>query len=377
MTRHVALALVLVSSAALGCHRQPPQAIVGVAMASNAHPALKLAVKDINAAGGADGVRIELVGLAWAEANKAYDPAVVLAWADRLVAIPDLVAVIGHSDSASTLSAAATYNRNGVPQLVTIATNRAITGIGAWTYRLCLSDASQGDALAEHAVTVWHKRRIAMIYVNDDYGRGLAERFEGRVRELGATIVGAIIHRNTLLADDEEMIRAGLEDMKANGAPDLIALFQRTGAALWTLQTIRNLDLRVDVLGSDNLAQSTFATGNPALTEGMRVSQFLDLDPSSPRAMKFAADIRAETGTEPDYGLAFAYDSMWLLRDAIAAGGGTRAGVKAYLDRLIRNRTVVHGVGGSFTIGTDHDARRPLHIAEIHDGHLHVLESIH
>lgn len=373
MRRALALVMTTVALAAPACRVQPGRVVVGIGLASNAHEAVALAAKEINSAGGIAGVRLELAGLDWKVDR--FDPAAVLAWATRFAQTRDLVAVIGHSDSASTLSAAASYNRAGVPQIVTIATNPAITSIGPWTYRLCLSDAAQGPALADYAVTDWKKRRIAVFFVNDDYGRGLERRFETRIHELGAEVVATVMHRNILGPDDQETIRMALADMKQRTKPDLVVLFQRVPAAVWTLRAIHEAGLDVDKLGSDNLAQLWFIESEPELAEGVRVSQFIDPDPEDPRAAKFVRSFRAITGRDPDYGQAFAYDAVYLLRDALAQGRYTRAGVKAYLDRLISEKTPVHGVGGTFTLGPDHDPRRALHIAEIRNGHFHVIKS--
>ena len=57
-------------------------------------------------------------------------------------------------------------------------------------------------------------------------------------------------------------------------------------------------------------------------------------------------------------------------------GGFTRAGVKAYLDTLVKDGAEVAGVGGRFTLKANHDARRPLYIAEIRGGAFEVLESV-
>lgn len=67
---------------------------------------------------------------------------------------------------------------------------------------------------------------------------------------------------------------------------------------------------------------------------------------------------------------------MYLLRDAVLQGGYTRAGVRAYLDRLVAQAATISGVGGPFTLGPDHDARRPLYIAEVHDKGFRVLQEI-
>jgi branched-chain amino acid transport system substrate-binding protein len=297
-------ALVLMSAIGLlaaACHGRPSRVVFGIGMSSNTHDAVTLAATEINAQGGIGGVPLELMGSEeWAQPNQ-FDPAITLAWANRFIANKDVLGVIGHSDSASTLSAAALYNRSGLPHLVTIATNPAITGIGPWTYRLCLSDAAQGPALAEYAVNDWKKRHIAIFFVNDDYGRGLSQRFETRARELGAEIVTSVTHRNALQDDDKVMIRAALGHLKAGPHADLVALFQRVDAAEWTVQAIHDAGLDVDKLGGDTLAQYRFAAFSPALTDGVRVSQFFSLDPANPRAVQFSKDFHAVAGIEPDY----------------------------------------------------------------------------
>jgi branched-chain amino acid transport system substrate-binding protein len=352
----------------------PSRVVVGVALAANTHAGIRVAVQEINAAGGIGGARLDVEGLDWPSANT-YTPEIVLENATRLTAVPGLLAVIGHSDSASTLTASPTYNRAGIPQIVTIATNPAITNIGSWTYRLCLSDAAQGPALAAYAVNDWHKKRIALLYVNDDYGRSLARLFEQRVRALGGEIVGTAMHHNALQPDDEEAIRDALEDLKKTG-PDLVVLFQRVAAARWTLGAIRNAGMDVDILGSDNLAQFQFARDARAVPNRIRVSQFVNLDPSRPCVARFMARIREATGLEADYAQAYAYDAVYLLRDAMLSGGYSRSGIKSYLDGLIEKRQPVDGVTGPFLLGSDHDARRPLYISEVRDGAVQMLKSL-
>lgn len=368
--------MVMLGLLCAACHARPAKVVFGIGMTANTRDAVSLAAKEINAQGGVGGVPLELVGSEeWSRLSD-FDPAVTLGWANQFVANKELLGVIGHSDSASTLSAAALYNRSGVPHLVTIATNPAITGIGPWTYRLCLSDATQGPALAEYAVNDWKKRRIAIFFVNDDYGRGLAQHFEQRAKELGAEIVTTVMHRNALQEDDKDMIRAAIKRLKTGPPADLVALFQRVAAAEWTVQAIHDAGLDVDKLGGDTLAQYELAQFSPSLTEGLRVSQFFDLNVADPRAAHFAENFRALSGSDPDYAQAFAYDAVYLLRDAVLQGGYTRAGVRSYLDRLVAESATIQGVGGPFTLGPDHDARRPLYIAEIHDKGFRVLQSV-
>ncbi len=369
-----ALGILIVLAAA--CRSRPPKVILGIGLTTNAHFGVTLAAKEINDAGGIAGVPLELIGMDWNAVDSPYNPPTVLDWAQRFATQKDLLAVIGHNDSATTLTASAIYNRQRIPQIVTIATNPSITNIGAWTYRLCLSDSEQGPVLANYSVKEWGKHRIAVFFVNDDYGRVLARFYEKQARNLGAEIVASVMHRNTLQPDDQEHIKSVLANLKKNGQPDLIALFQRVPAANWTIRAAREAGLEADMLGCDNLAQQRFISENPKFAEGIRVSQFFNLESGEPQTKKFMQTYRAFAGVEPDYAQAFAYDAIYLMRDAIAAGGFTRDGVKSYLDLLIQKKIPIRGVGGPYILGPDHDARRSFYISEIREGRFRIIKAL-
>jgi len=358
-----------------GCTKKPRRIVIGIALTAGYHQAAQLAAQEINARGGIDGVPVELMGLDWKVVSY-FKPEDVVRWAGQFAEEKDLIAVIGHSDSGSTLSAAAIYNQLKVPQIVTIATNPAITNIGDWTYRLCLSDAAQGPALAEYAVKDWGKRRIAVFYANDDYGRGLAQLFQKRVRQLGGEIVASVMHRNVLEKDDEALIRSSLAELKKKGELDLVFLVQRIGAAQFTLKAIRDAGLSSSILGGDSLGPPSFAKANSALMEGVRVSQFFQPRSDDAKGMEFLKSFRDFAAKDADYGDAFAYDAVYLVRDAASHGGPSREGVKLYLDRLIREKTQETGVAGTYVLGPDHDARRSLYIVEVHDGAQTFLKSL-
>lgn len=356
------------------CAKKPRRIVFGVALSATYHDGVELAVKEINSTGGVGGIPIELIGMDWKVVDE-FNATDILKRAGQFSDEKDLIAVIGHSDSASTLSAASFYNQKRIPQIVTIATNPAITNIGDWTYRLCLSDAAQGPALAEYAVKDWSKKRIAVFYVNDDYGRGLAQLFEKHVRALGGEIIASVMFRNKLADDDKALIQATLEGLKQN-EPDLIVLFQRTAGAEWTLRAIQEAHLTSSILGGDSLGPLNFTQAQPKLMEGVRVSQFFLPQSADANASAFLKNFRASTGKDPDYGHAFGYDAVYLLRDAALHGGLSREGVKSHLDKMIRERTQGAGVAGKYILGPDHDARRELYIVEAHDGAHRLLKTL-
>jgi branched-chain amino acid transport system substrate-binding protein len=359
----------------LGCHARHRQVVIGIAISPSQHAAVELAVREINASGGVRGVPLKLMGLEWNSSTQ-LNAREVVAWAKRFADEPDLVAVIGHSDSAATLSSAGFYNQRKIPQIVTVATNAAITNIGEWTYRLCISDSMQGPALAAYAVNKLNKKRIAVFYVNDDYGRGLDRSFEEAARHLGAEIVASTMHRNTLETDDQELIRRLLERMKRETPPQLIVLFQRTDAAYWTIQEINHLGLQTDLLGGDSLGESRFLESTQNLKTRIQFSQFFFPQPGHKAAAEFVRKFRESTQSDPDYGQAFAYDAVYLIRDAVQAKGFSREAVKAYLDQLIRDHQKRDGVTGEYVLNRDHDAQRAIYIVEVHNGQEQLVDQL-
>lgn len=362
----IAAALALLPGLSCGGSGEPIR--IGVVMSESALPGVQIAAREINEAGGVRGRPLELVGDHSPLHPFQPEPERVLDVAHRLGRNPEVLAVIGHDDSASALSASAVYNQLELPQLVTIATHAAITNIGPWTYRLCISDARQGPALARYAVDDWGKRRIAIFYVNDEYGRDLARQFEEEARARGGVIVARILHRSTLEDSDRELLEREIEGLAGPQQPDLVVLFQRVEAADWTLQTLRDHGVTSDVLGADNLGRSAFLETLPELKEGVRVSQFFVPDRDDPRTRRFVAAHRRLTGERPDYGSAFAYDAVYLVRDALEHGGLGRRQVRAYLDRLIAEGRRIEGAAGAYTLMPDHDAQREISIVEIRSG---------
>lgn len=360
-----------------GCDRAREEVRIAVAVNPPTHLGAVLAAREINEAGGIDGRRLRLVGPGVEEPEAMpSSPAHLLDLARSLAADPEVLAVVGHSDSRSTLSASAVYNQHGLPQIVTIATHPAITNIGDWTYRLCVSDAEQGPALARYAVGTWGKRRIAVVHVNDDYGRGLASRFQEEVLRLGGEVVATLLHRQPMTDDDRATVRRELERLAAGDPPDLVALFQRVEEASWTVRALHEAGIDAGILGGDSLGRAMFLETDPELKEGMRVSQFFLAGAERPRARRFVESYRELAGYTPDYGHAFAYDAVHLLRQAIEKGGASRARIKTHLDRLITEATTVEGAAGAYTLAPDHDARREIYVVEIRAGAFHPVTTL-
>jgi ABC-type branched-subunit amino acid transport system substrate-binding protein len=230
--------------------------------------------------------------------------------------------------------------------------------------------------MADHAVNDWGKKRIAVFYVNDDYGKKLAEKFEVRIEEIGGRIVSSTFHRNKLDDWDRRNIASVLARLRTEESPDLFVLFQRRQAARETISLIRDAGMDADILGGENIGYGEHVPKLDGRYDGVRVATFYLRSESNRAGMEFDRKYRESTGMIPQYSLAYAYDAVYLFRDAVLHGGFSREGVKKHLDRLIEERTVIEGVTGRYILGPDRNALRPFYIAEIKDGVYHHLKTV-
>ena len=140
----------------------------------------QLAADDLNAAGGLLGQRVELIF-----GDDYCDPAQAVALARSLVA-KGVVAVIGHTCSEAAIAAAPVYEAARVIMIAPTASNPALTDSG-WrhVFRTFGRDDLQGHIAAEYLAREHASDRIAIVFTQGTYSRGLATETKRRLNELG------------------------------------------------------------------------------------------------------------------------------------------------------------------------------------------------
>ena len=146
-------------------------------------------VDRINQDGGINGQKVALeVG------DDACDPRQAVSVANQL-ANRQVVAVIGHYCSGSSIPASAVYNENNILQITPASTNPALTEDAAkkgWTnvFRTCGRDDKQGVVAGDFIAAHFGGKVIVALDDKSAYGHGLADetvkRLECEGREGGA-----------------------------------------------------------------------------------------------------------------------------------------------------------------------------------------------
>lgn len=345
----VSRALTLLALALLvlpACRRPSQELLIGLAVHPSGVNGATLAVEELRARG----IRVRLRTASREDADSIGAGAVALA---ESFVRSGVVAVVGHSSSAASLSAANLVNRAHVPLLIPNSTSPLLSGIGPWVFRLCGTDTLQGRVLASHA---WRAgfRRAGILYVLDDYGKGLATAFARSFEQQGGHVALAVGYSWMSDRPDGDLGPALLR--LRSGGLDVVLLAARTrdllslpGAAEFRKEGWPAL------LGGDVAYVPLDAGGVSAPFEGMVVTSLLP--ERSLAAERFATRYRVRFGSEPENPSYACYDAVGLIGQAIASGAAGPDDLQRFLRRLGRELPAYEGVTGKLSFDERGDAR--------------------
>lgn len=322
--------------------------------------AAQLAVKQINAKGGVRGRPLEL---RIADDSGNEDTAVRVA--EKLYADQSVVAVVGHLTSTASIAAARVYGGGAMPvaMISPAASSPALSGMSPYVFRVCPSDLQHGPRLAHFAWQALQARRAGIIYLNNEYGRGVRGTFVAEFTSLGGTVVEADPY-----VPATPSLEPYLSRMRREGVDVLVLAGERPGAEL-ALREMRSLGLRWPLIGGDAL---TGIEADGPLAEGVRVSSAYLPDRRDERNAAFVAEYgRAFGGERPDHRGAGAYDTILLLARAIDDVGGDRQAIRSYLARVGHGRPAFEGVTGTIVFDANGDVPgKTVAIGLVRDGQL-------
>lgn len=179
---------------------------------------INLAVEQINAAGGVLGAPLEVVV---GDTQTAAQPSIDAA--QKLVSVEGVFGIVGAMSSGNTIPVARSVTSGaGVAQLSNASTSPVITTLedNDVLFRTIPSDAFQGVALAEIVVEAGYGT-VAVLYVNNDYGEGLAESFAAAFEAKGGTVGGSAAYEQGNASYRGELAQlAGAEALVLIGYPE-------------------------------------------------------------------------------------------------------------------------------------------------------------
>ena len=340
------------AAAVAACGSEP--VTLGVAVGSATVEAALMALEDARASG--LDVPLDTV-VVTATGNRAA-PAVRAA--DTIVSTPGIVAVLGHSNSAASLTAAPIYNRAGVVQIAPHSTADLYSEAGPFSFRMVPPDAQQGQVLARFLADEFAGDRLALVYVNDDYGRGLRESVLHALPPAAVEIVADVPH---ITAATPEMVRNTVLAI-VESRPDVILWLGRALQLTAYLPDLREDLGRIPIVGGDAMNPVETLPDPEQLFPPMHFVRLLDLEERE-ATRQFKVRYRERVGQDPTDALALAYDAFAVLLAGI--GEGVRSGeeMRAYLMSLGRERPPYPGITGPVQFDEDGDVARDYEMGHL------------
>lgn len=305
---------------------------------------VQLAVDEINAAGGVDGRKIELI-----VEDEANDPSRMAEIAQRFVSRDAVDAIIGGTNDGTAQVLAQVAEQAEVPLIIPFANGDQITKGRIWSFQVDVASTTFVQTIVDRAVADFKK--IGIVY--DDNAFGQANR-DFALEDLKAANVEPVAV--VPIPDVGRDYTPQLTQFQSAGADVIIANISGTNAAQLRKDMVR-LGYEPLIIGPNSLAfQTMIDVGSEFVEEKV---QFLDLiDESKPEVQAFQEKMMAAYNKAATSGFELlGYDAMMILAEALKQGGGDKAKVREALEGL-SGYSAVSGKAGSTISYSPDDHRR-------------------
>jgi branched-chain amino acid transport system substrate-binding protein len=323
----------------------------------------RLAVDEVNRAGGVLGVPLDLH-----VEDDHNEPAEAASVVSKLITRDRVVALIGEQASSRTLAAAPIAQSYKVPMISPTSTNVEVTKKGDYIFRACFTDASQGRALAAFARRNLGVEAAALLVdARSDYSVGLAEAFRRDFTAGGGRVIAELKY-----TEGDSDFSAQLTAIAA-AKPDLVFVpGYYTDAGLIARQA-RALGIGAILLGADGWDSPKLTEIGGEAIEGAYFSNHYSPDDPSPAVRSFVVAYEKTFGSPPDSIAAASYDAARLIADAIRRAGSTEG--KRVRD-AIASTSGFTGVTGTLTFDAERNPVKAAVMLKIEKGKFRYVASV-
>lgn len=319
---------------------------------------IELAVEQINADGGIDGKKIDLIS----KDNKS-DNNEAGTVATNLTTNSKVVALIGPATSGAVKSALPNATKAEVPLVTPSGTDDAITKQGdkvqAYAFRSCFQDSFQGKILAKYAHENLKADKAIILGDNSsDYGIGLTKAFKDEYK-------GKIVAEENFTEGDKDF-QAVLTKIKDKDFNVLYIPGYYTEAGL-IIKQAREMGIETPIVGADGFGDAKLVetAGASNVTNVFYTGHFSTKAPATDKVEPFIKAFKEKYGKEPSSFNALAYDAVYMVKQAIEdEGSADSSAIKKGLESLKDFK----GVTGEMTIDKEHNPEKSAVVLGLTDG---------
>jgi branched-chain amino acid transport system substrate-binding protein len=328
----------------------------------------KLAVKEINAAGGVNGSQIDFI-----VHDSQYKMDVTAQTAKQFVEQDKVPLFIGYTDTDSVLASGPTFQAAKIPFITVGATSPKIPSqVGDMMFLACFGDNVQAAVGAEYSYNTFGHNAYFLWDKGVEYTTLLGGYFKSRFTELGGTIA-----LEDSYDDKATDFSAQITKIKAlSPQPDFYYVAAMPYNIGPLVKQFRDAGITGPIVGGDGYDTPDLVkvAGGAADNVFFTTHALMDSTGGTDGIKKFITDYKAEYGNDPENAFAaLGYDTVYLMVDAIKRAGSTdSAAVKSAIEATKdfpgitgkitfsadshvpqKGVTVISVKGGKFTLGAE------------------------
>ena len=337
----------------------------GATAGTNAKNGVMLAVKEINAAGGILGKQIEAV-----VADTQSNPGVAKGLATK--AVDDGVfAVMGPTFSGSIMVSMAETKRAEIPNF-TGGEAASITQQGnPYIFRTSFTQTTAMPKAVRYIATNLKAKSVAVIFVNNDFGKGGRDAFAKAAEAAGLKVVADISTESGQLDWSAPVLKA-----KQSNA-DVVFVYTNEEESARALRELRKQGWAKPVVGETTLTGQKVIELAGDAANGAVAHVGLTVDAPIPLMLKFKAKFFQEYKYISDHNGIKGYTGVYLLKAGIEkVGKFDRIAVAKALHGLSISAAKEPGVIMDVSIDANGDLDRESFIVEVKDGKQVVKETL-
>ncbi len=322
---------------------------------TSTHNGIMLAVQQLNAAGGIQGKKIEVLTL-----DDRGIPEEAATAVTKLITQNNVIAILGEVASSRSIAMAPIAQQHKTPMITPSSTNPKVTELGDHIFRVCFIDPFQGTVMAKFTKEHLKLSKVAILRdVKSDYSVGLANFYAETFKKLG----GEIILDQSYSSSDMDF-KSQLTAIRTKNPEAIFVPGYYTDVGLISRQA-RELGIKVPLLGGDGWDSPKLKEIGGNALDGSFFSNHYSPEDKSPHVQQFVTEFKAAFGVVPDGLAAMGYDAMMVLADGMKRA---KALTKADIRDAIAKTKDFQGVTGKITINEQRNAVKSAVVLKVAGG---------
>lgn len=333
--------------------------------------AIEMYLEKINRAGGIDGRQVILRRF-----DDQNDPRKAVRIAEEIARKKEVLLVLGHSTSDTSLAAADVYDAHGVPAITADATSQAVTDGHPWYFRVIPNNVMQADFIANYLHFTLDLPSVSLVFAENEYGISLAHAFEATAMKFGLQLKGKWGVAVTA-ANGQRRLDTIMEEITAGDDPGAILLAMDIDLGVQIISALKELDKKYLIVGTDTFSEKEFISKISRLPReqsdpGVYSDGFLCTSPfmanvAVESVYDFSREYRIRFGKRPSWSVGCYYDAVHVALEAIKRAhlefseqmGHDRKKVRQALAHFYNEKNAVKGITGLLYFDAEGNVNRP------------------